>query len=520
MNRSETEEGRPGYDAAPARRGITRRQAIAGGLAGAGALIAGGAALGLGRGGVPLATGAAPGPVDHVLRPGPATIELGGPTARTWAYDGRLAGPELRLRQGEPVRIRVDNGLPEPTTVHWHGIRLANGMDGVPGLTQDPIAPGESFVYEFTPPDAGTYLYHSHVGLQLDRGLYGALIVEPRREELSYDREAVLVLDDWLDGVGGRTPEGTLRTLRRVGMKRMKGMGGMSGMPGMPGMGGAKGMSGMSATPGSLTAMARDIDDRRADGGDIRHPLFLLNGRTPAAAPAFDARPGDRVRLRIVNAAADTIFAVFAEGHPLTVTHSDGLPVVHRSADAVVVGMGERFDALVDLRAATRVVAVALGKRGHAAALLAPAGSPRRRGAAPRRRERIPGRLVGADSLRAAEAGPRGPARDIDVALGMAPSGYGWTLSTPRDALRAARGERLRMTFRNHTPMPHPMHLHGHSFRVLVPGGSGPVKDTVLVAPMSAVPVELVAANPGRWALHCHNVYHQESGMHTELRVA
>ena len=137
-----------------------------------------------------------------MLRPQPETIELGGRTASTWTYGAGVPGPELRVKQGERVRIRVENGLPEDTTVHWHGVRVANDIDGVPDMPLPPIKPGESFTYDFVPPDAGTYWFHPHVGMQLDRGLYGALVVEARDETLDYDREAVLVLDDWLDGLG------------------------------------------------------------------------------------------------------------------------------------------------------------------------------------------------------------------------------------------------------------------------------------------------------------------------------
>ncbi|MGI8622037.1 MAG: multicopper oxidase domain-containing protein, partial [Solirubrobacteraceae bacterium] len=165
---------------------ITRRQAIVGGAGVAG--VAALAAYGLTSGkDVRGPTAASLGRADFVLRPGESTVELGAKKAATWTYGGALPGRELRLKQGERVRIRVDNGLPEPTTVHWHGIRLRNPADGVPGLTQEAIAPGASFLYDFTPPDAGTYFFHSHQGMQLDRGLHAALIVEPKREELSYD---------------------------------------------------------------------------------------------------------------------------------------------------------------------------------------------------------------------------------------------------------------------------------------------------------------------------------------------
>jgi FtsP/CotA-like multicopper oxidase with cupredoxin domain len=148
---------------------------------------------------------------DYRLAAQPATVNLTGngyPSTAVWAYDGTVPGPELRVRQGKPVRITVVNKLAEDTTVHWHGIRLPNAMDGVPGLTQKPVRPGESFTYEFTPPDAGTFWYHPHADTlqQLGRGLAGALIVE-EREPIAVDRDLVWFIEDWrLDSDGRIAP--------------------------------------------------------------------------------------------------------------------------------------------------------------------------------------------------------------------------------------------------------------------------------------------------------------------------
>lgn len=172
----------------------------------------------------------------YTLTAAPVEFAAPGRTVATWGYNGGVPGPELRLTEGDTLRVTVENRLPADTTIHWHGLPIPNAMDGVPDVTQPPIKPGQRFTYDFAVPVAGTYLYHTHVGLQLDRGLYGPLVVEPARETLSYDRDIVLLFDDWLDGLPG-TPEETYRQLVANGDQ----MGGMNGMGGMGG--------GMNATP-------------------------------------------------------------------------------------------------------------------------------------------------------------------------------------------------------------------------------------------------------------------------------
>lgn len=484
---------------------------------------------------------------DIVLTPRPTTIDLAGRQARTWAFDGRLPGREIRLRQGVPVRVRVDNELPEATSVHWHGIRLRNAMDGVPGLTQDPIAPGKSFLYEFTPPDAGTFLFHPHVGVQLDRGMYGALVVESRSEPLSYDRESVVILDDWLDGVAG-TPERQLANLRREGMK-MGGKGGMdmgggnSGMGGEP-MGGepmADGtMNGLpmrgtgdhttvqGATPpaGHLARLANDLEAGKVDPGDVAHPLYLMSGKPPKDPLVTAVRTGERIRLRLINVGADTHFCFFVEGHELTVTHADGQPVKPVVTDAVLIGMGERYDVVIEAkgRGVQRMLAFPLGKKGP------PATGVFRYTDATGRVDvgapfDMPKRIVSYADLRDAEPFdvPQSPSpRSLDLGREMGRP-YAWSIGGAMGfgapPIEAALGEPVRLSMRNTTMMPHPMHLHGHFFRAVLPDGLGARKDTIVVAPGSRLDVDLVADNPGKWAFHCHNVYHQAAGMERTVLV-
>jgi FtsP/CotA-like multicopper oxidase with cupredoxin domain len=478
---------------------------------------------------------------EFVLRPQPETIELGGRTAQTWTYGAGIPGPEIRVKQGERVRVRVENGLPEETTVHWHGLRVPNDVDGVPDMPRPPIRPGESFTYEFTPPDAGTYWFHPHVGMQLDRGLYGALVVEAKDETLDYDREAVLVLDDWLDGLAG-TPDAKLKDLLAHGMQ-MPGMdmsGDMSGMDMDMGFGMGLGAMDVSALgDGSLVVPGRYVTGRREDpvsgtlpalgnflvakqldAGDVQFPLYLVNGRPSTDPFAVEVRRGDRLRLRVVNAAADTMFAFSVNGHELKLVASDGQPVEPVTTDTVLLGMGERADLLLE---ATNpgihgIRALPLGKRGVAAATLRYAGvRPTAPALGP---PAEPARMVAYADLRDATGITAAAKPDREIRLDLAQDTskpYRWTMggqSFPEaDMIEVAHGERVRFVIRNRTMMAHPMHLHGHFLRDATTSSAGPMKDTIVVPQQHTVKLDLLADNPGEWMFHCHNLYHQSAGM-------
>ncbi|NKQ52880.1 multicopper oxidase family protein [Amycolatopsis sp. K13G38] len=429
-------------------------------------------------------------------------VDLGGTTVRTWTFDGRLPGKEIRLKRGEVLQARLSNGLPQPTSVHWHGIALRNDMDGVPDLTQAAVAPGGQFGYEFTVPDAGTYFFHPHVGVQLDRGLYAPLIVEDPADGADYDTELVVVLDDWIDGTG-TDPDAVLAGLRANGMS----MGGMGSMPGM----GAGAMQGMG---GTLLG---------GDAGDVTYPHLLANGRVAAAPTTFATRAGQRVRVRLINAAADTAFRVGIPGVPMRVTHTDGFPVSPRQAEAVLLGMGERIDAVITVPdAAVPLLAAAEGKDGYAQVLVQP--GDRRAGVAndaalatlKTRPVLTVTDFAAADAVSLPEKNP-----DVMHDLALAgPSGkYVWTINgktyDPKEGLPVHQGQRVRLRFVNMSMMYHPMHLHGHTFQVRGAGGRGPRKDTTIVLPGQTVEVDFDAGNPGQWLAHCHNAYHGEAGMMT-----
>lgn len=437
-----------------------------------------------------------------VAAPGEAQVGAGR-SWRTWLYEGRFPGPEIRVKEGERLRVILENRLPEPTTIHWHGVPVPNAMDGVPEITQPAVLPGETFVYDYVAEPAGSYLYHSHVGLQLDRGLLGPLIIEEREPHVSYDREHTLLLDDWL-------PSEPISASERTG-EGMEGM--MERMRGMMGRGGGaqrRGRGGMMLS----------------DPARPEYAALLVNGRGPDDPPAFEVRRGERVRFRLVNPASSTVFRVAIAGHRMAVTHTDSRPVEPTEVDSLIIGPGERYDVVVEAHnpgAWTIVAESVLGSPDPARAILRYADARRVR---PRAGERpagpVGGRELGIPDLASLEL-PGGeaaePDREFDLTLswGMMMNPGEWTIDGARfpdaPALEVREGERVRVHMVNRSPIHHPMHLHGHFFRV-----GDALKETVLVpAHMGRTSFEFSADNPGDWLFHCHNLYHLEGGMARSL---
>jgi multicopper oxidase len=430
-----------------------------------------------------------------------------GKVVKAMAYNGRIPGPEIRLKEGERVRIVLRNRLAEPTTIHWHGVDVPNPMDGVPGITQEPVRPGETFSYEFDARPAGTRWYHTHFQehRQLDLGLAGALIIEPGESEpFPCDREYTLVLDDWATGNGPtvpRTAEGIAGAAR--GMAGMMGRGMMS-----------RGMMSRSHTPA--------------------YDTMTINGRAYPATQSLTVRQGERVRLRFINASADHTHVIRLAGHRLRVTHTDGSPLVEAvEVDTIPLAPAERYDAffVADRPGAWFLTCAAPGHaqageqvpvvyEGHEKSAAEPAG------------EGVVGAGVWRYDLGRGRDGlsrPWGQERVFDLTLsgGMMGSDV-WTINGKQypqtDPLVLGRGDSVRIRFTNMSPEGHPMHLHGQSFRVLAVNGrrlTHPlVKDTVDVPPhMGSVTIEFTAHNPGDWFLHCHKSMHMEGGLITLAKI-
>lgn len=421
------------------------------------------------------------------------------PETEVWAFGGRTPGPVLRLPKGRPSHIRVRNQLPAPTTVHWHGLRIANAMDGVPAITQPPIEPGDDFDYVFTPPDAGTFWYHSHfdTAVQVGRGVYGLLIVE-EDEPLSVDRDEYWVLDDWRLGGDGQ--------------------------------------------------IVGDFDNPRdlARAGRLGNTV-TVNGRLPGD---FPVRAGERIRLRLLNGANARIFQLRFRGHQPLLIARDGHPMEPRPIDALELGPAQRADLVLDMvgnpRAAYRVLDTYFPQAPMEIGRLVYGPEPLRRlppedpVALPHadipepdlsqpQREVV--NLAGGDLGNLDRAWVKG---ELLEKAELYIRGKMWAMNGAaqwcselgglRPIFTVERGRTVDITFRNHSAWPHPMHLHGHSFKVIEhpgkPDQEGIWLDTVVVGPQETVRVAFVADNPGDWLFHCHILGHARAGMLTLVSVS
>jgi FtsP/CotA-like multicopper oxidase with cupredoxin domain len=472
---------------------LTRRSLLAGGAG-----LAASAALGLPR-------QAAAAPLTEVkLVAGTASQKLNGPqypATNVWCYSGRVPGPEIRVPQGGSLRVTAENRLDVATTVHWHGLRIPNAMDGVPYLTQEPIAPGESFVYEFDCPDAGTFWYHPHLrGFeQVGRGLYGPLIVEEPEgaaAPLGADRELTWVLDDWRLTEDGLISEdfGNMHDVAHAGRL------------------------GNTAT---------------------------LNGGSPETIPV---RAGERIRLRLLNAANARIFGLTFEGHAPQIVAIDGQPVApHASArDRVVLAPAMRIDLVIDMTGSPgerfRVIDDYYPQMAYRLTELAYSSEPLRDTALPPP-EALPANPLPEPDLDDATlheialgGGMMGnmmaamvEGREVDIRT-MIQNGLAWAINGVAATghvldpmLTLERDRTYVFAMNNDTAWPHPMHLHGHSFRVVARNGRPTElrewQDTVLVPPRQSVDVVFVADNPGDWMFHCHILEHMLGGMMGVVRV-
>jgi FtsP/CotA-like multicopper oxidase with cupredoxin domain len=481
---------------------------------------------------------------DFQLEIGARQMNFTGASRPATVVNGQLPAPLLYWRQGDTVTLRVTNRLPAPTSIHWHGMILPANMDGVPGISFAGIPPGETFVYRFPVTQSGTYWYHSHSRFQEQVGLYGPIIIEPRGgERYRADREHVVLLSDWTDtnpehiyrllkvqsdyfNYGKRTVADFFADVRKQGLSQ-------------------------TVADRRMWGQMRMNDTDLLDVSGHTY-TYLMNGVTPAANWTGLFRRGEKIRLRMINGSSMSFFDVRIPGLTLTVVAADGQDVEPVTVDEFRIGPAEVYDVIVepkDDRAYT-IFAQSMDRSGYARGTLAPAvgmeaevpqldarpvltmmdmgmGEPTTNLADPGIGLRKNGRRVLTYADLHTVGGPidsREPEREIRLHLTGHMQRFVWSFDGKKFSesrpLQFNYGERLRIVLVNDSMMNHPIHLHGMWSEVESPEGEFLVrKHTIVVQPGQQLSYGVTANALGRWAFHCHLLYHMEAGMFREVVV-
>jgi FtsP/CotA-like multicopper oxidase with cupredoxin domain len=432
------------------------------------------------------------------------TIEVNGKPASVFGIRQPDGTPGITTEIGKRFRVRVENHIDAPSLIHWHGLTPPWQQDGVPGISGPPIPPGGAADYDFPLRFGGTYFMHSHQGLQEQLLMAAPLIIHDDRDRLA-QQEIVLMLADF----SFTPPEQIVAALKKGG--------------GMPEMASAKPAAATAGMPGMGMPAAPDLND-------VKYDAFLANDRTLADPAVVKVEPGARVLLRVINSSAMSAYHLDIGRLDGTLIAVDGFRVQPVRARRFPITVAQRLDILLNVPrapAAYPVLAVLEGERNQTGIVLQ-AGNARIARVADTAVAASPALTLDLEGrLRAAQAlTPRKADRMHTLNLTGAMQGYVWSINDVvwnKDVppLPVKEGERVELVFINRTPMPHPMHLHGHAFQVVAIEGkrfSGAVRDTVLVPPGKTVTVAFDANNPGWWALHCHLLYHLDAGMFTTLR--
>ena len=434
-----------------------------------------------------LAASPSPNTKTLTLTASPSSIQVGPdgtqPT-QLWCFNGQFPGPEIRVRQGDRLRVRFVNQLPQPSSIHWHGIRLPNNMDGVPGLTQDPVPPGGEFIYEFDCPDAGTFWYHPHFNSaeQLGRGLIGALVVEEQAPP-ALDHDLTWVLSDLRVDAQGRLNESFANRRDQAHAGRI----------------------------GNVVLINGSITDR-----------FMLPGPSRVRLRLIAATNARLFELRLINAEDASAHLIAIDGHPI-----DPTPV----SEAIGLAPGQRVDLLIDLDAngSFSIEDHAYPRNAYKLAEVKGVGTQQSRSTAYKTKiTRLP-----SNPVPPVPSVALGQARSVPLVItGGAMSramradgiwqinGHAMTDHRKEDRhhmkpnFKLKVGEVVQLQLENQTAWFHPMHLHGVVFQqVMADQNLGPYRDTVLLSPGQKMTVAMRADIPGLWMIHCHVLEHQHSGL-------
>ena len=496
-------------------------------------------------------------------------ITVNGKSSMATLINDSLPAPTLKMVEGDTVTIRVHNQLNESTSIHWHGLLVPFEMDGVPGISFDGIPAGSTFTYKFKLTQSGTYWYHSHTGFQEQTGMRGAIVIEPKgRERYPIEEDHVILLSDWTH----RDPHNLLKLLKqRADFDNYH-------LPDFK-----KLLSDIAATDleaaydkrktwNQMRMMPTDFTDL---SGETTF-TYLMNGKTTAANWTQLVKAGQPVKLRFINGSAQTIFDVRIPGLKMKVVATDGIDVAPVDVDDFRIGVAETYDVIVTpTRDAHTIFAQNIDRTGFVATTLATKRGARAaipamddvewltmsdmmgamgangydarhakteydfktdmRVDSPRINLDDPGinlrdinrKVLTYNQLHSVGdeimAEQRKPTREIEIHLTGNMERYIWALDGImfKDAppVNIKPGERVRITLVNDTMMNHPMHLHGMWSDLRMPSGEFQVrKHTIMVQPAQKISFD-VTGEAGRWAWHCHLLYHMEAGMFREVAV-
>ncbi|MGO4904553.1 multicopper oxidase domain-containing protein [Flavobacterium sp. W20_MBD1_R3] len=525
-------------------------------------------------------------------------VNKSGKEVKGMTINGTIPGPTIEFREGEYAVIYVKNEMSQETSVHWHGLLLPNFYDGVPYLNTPPVKPGQTQKYEFPIKQSGTYWYHSHTLLQEQSGVFGSIVIKPKKQTLTYDKDLVLMLSDWTN----EKPMNVLRNLKR-------------------------GNEWYSIKKGTATPLNQVIERgafgaqlnfwrqrmNGADIADVYYPAFLINGEERVEYPEFKA--GEKVRLRIINGGASTSFWMTFGGEEPILVSADGLDVMPVKKNKTFIGIAETYDFIITVPEEGKIefkttaqdgsgtASAFIGNGKVLAAMIIPrpdkigmmqkmAKMDMKMGAhaikfQPKKDERFKMKeeygmqmdkmsgmdmgkpkdsmgmdhskmkgmkmedskmskmdmsqpndamkkesMVGMDlfsgynydylkSPKKTNYNKNIPVKEVLLNLTGNMNRYIWSMNgvplSEADKIKISSKEVTRVTFNNLTMMHHPMHLHGHFFRVINKNGDySPLKHTVNVPPMQKVTIEFYGNNGdeyGDWFFHCHILYHMMGGM-------
>lgn len=538
---------------------------------------------------------------EHTITLREATVNKAGKDVMGMTVNGTIPGPTLAFTEGEYAVIYVKNEMSVETSVHWHGLLLPNFYDGVPYLNTPPIEPGHTQKYEFPIKQSGTYWYHSHTMLQEQSGVYGSIVIQPKEKTLDYDKELVLMLSDWTN----EKPMSVLKNLKRgnewYGIKK----------------GTATPLNKVIAR-GAFGAQLNFWRQRMegADIADVYYPAFLINGEENIEYPDF--KPGEKVRLRIIDGGASTSFWMTFGGEDPLLVSADGLDVIPVKKNKTFIGIAEAYDFIVTIPEEGKIEFKITAQDGSGTAsaflgtgkvlkaqeipkpdkigmMMKMAKMDMKMGAhalkyRPSKDERFKikaeygmqmdkmdgemkmdhSKMSGMDMNKPKDTMAMSkmnhsnmtgmemkkentmpamkmegmdlfaeynydylkspektnydknvPVKEVLLNLTGNMNRYIWSMNgvplSEADNIKINNKEVTRITFNNLTMMHHPMHLHGHFFRVInINGDYSPLKHTVNVPPMQKVTLEFYGNNgdeAGDWFFHCHILYHMMGGM-------